>query len=406
MAKKKLSAKKRIIGTSLNNLKELVIHFARSGKNILLIGASGTGKELFAELYCNEIGRKFAPINCSGISDTVLSSELFGHIKGAYTGAHNDRSGILSNYGKRGVIFLDEIGSASPSFQAAILRVLQTGDYKPVGSDEFVNIRNINELRIIAASLNKKNLREDLVNRFHIFYIPDLHERKEDIPDLIKEFCKNSGIQYISCPALDFLKDYHWPGNVRELETVLEKAIILCERNNVTIIKRNDFPSIYFDQEQDNSKKVKIAELKATSLPFEDSFFLKDPSPSYPQPRLSLAEAEFLTYFNDEEYGPKVESLLRRKRDKKLISILDDIGPMLKTNFAGLNKSLSLQPTFENTTPEEWENFFYEYHVKQGRGGVAIEKLFEGRINNKTAGRHLKEAKKRLKTTDIKNHKQ
>jgi transcriptional regulator with GAF, ATPase, and Fis domain len=97
MPEKKSSVKKRIIGASLKNLKELVIHFAKSGKNILLIGASGTGKELFAELYCNEIGRKFAPVNCSGISDTFLNSELFGHIKGAYTDAYKDRAGILSN---------------------------------------------------------------------------------------------------------------------------------------------------------------------------------------------------------------------------------------------------------------------------------------------------------------------
>jgi DNA-binding NtrC family response regulator len=393
------SKKNNIIGTSLSNLKELVCQFALAGKNILLIGASGTGKELFAELYKKKSGRKnFAPVNCSGISDTILGSELFGHKKGSFTDAHKDRPGILSKYGKDGVIFLDEIGDASTSFQAAILRVLQTGDFKPVGSDTFENIGKLNELRIIAATSKTENLREELSYRFHRFYIPDLYDRKDDIPELIKHICNELEIKYISRMALNYLNDgWFWPGNIRELKTVLEQASILCKNNNDDTIRCDHLNSIYFDLTKDLSKKMAVNKLRIKSKPLESSYFLKNSTPPKSTIRLSLEEINALATIDDKEWGSVEESLLGRERDKLIISILKAIKPKRDVLLNLLSKHLSSEITFENTTPAEWDKLFWKHHAKQNRGGAEIERLFKGRINNRTASYNLRKLKKKFK---------
>lgn len=385
----------KIIGTSLSNLKKIVAQFSKEGKNILLIGSTGTGKELFAQLYQEESGRdKFAPVNCSGISDTVLSSELFGHVKGSFTDALDDRKGILSEYSKNGVIFFDEIGGASLSFQTAILRVLETGDYKPVGSDDFKNINNLNDLRIIAATSSKENLRQDLLYRFHPLYIPDLADRKEDIPELIEHFCKSLQTKYISQKALNYLKDWYWGGNVRELKAVLEQASFLSKKAGDSIIKCNHFHSIYFDSDQDESTKTSVSNLPSKSTPYDYKHFFIDPQTSEINSRLSLIEARTRTFFDDKTWGPIEESLLQRERDSILISILKEIKPMVKRVIGDLNKAPSSRITFENTIPEEYKTLFWEHHAKKNRGGTEIEKLFSGKINKKTAQRNLNKAKK------------
>ena len=231
-----LPTKDKIIGTSLNNLKELVIQYANQGTNILLSGPRGSGKELFARLYQERTGCKkerFAPINCSGISNSALISELFGHKKGSFTDEKTDRKGLISKYGKNGVIFLDEIGDASQSFQAALLRVLQTGDYKPLGSDNFEKLER-KEMRIISATTKADKVRPELKDRFATLYVPGLPVliKHGDLPGLIKAFCQDNEVNYISQEALKMLKGYLWLGNVRQLKRVLSDAILLCKERN------------------------------------------------------------------------------------------------------------------------------------------------------------------------------
>jgi transcriptional regulator with AAA-type ATPase domain len=187
-----------IIGASLNNLKSIIETFALQGEKLLFLGGRGTGKELLAKLYKKYSKReKFIPINCAGISDSLLLSELFGHKKGAFTGADSDREGILSKWGEQAVIFLDEIGDASERFQAALLRVLETGDYTRVGEDDPRNI-DLNKTRLVAATTKHRGIRSELLDRFICLTIPALSERQSDIPLFLKHFMKNSNIEYIS----------------------------------------------------------------------------------------------------------------------------------------------------------------------------------------------------------------
>ena len=209
---------------------------------VLLFGETGTGKELIAKAIHYNSGRRkklFVAQNCGALPDTLLESELFGHVRGAFTGAVADRKGLFEA-ADGGTIFLDEIADTSPAFQLRLLRVLQEGEIKPVGSTKTARI----DVRVIAAT--NKDLeklvaeglfREDLYYRLNIFPIilPPLRERGTDIPELTSHFIrKYSGklkkqIPGISPEALDLLRNAHFPGNIRELENEIERAVTLAE---------------------------------------------------------------------------------------------------------------------------------------------------------------------------------
>ena len=233
----------RIIGKSrkMKELFDFLAQVAPSEATVLILGESGTGKELVANAIHHNSPRTqqpFVKVACAALPETLLESELFGHEKGAFTGAIARREGRFQA-AHRGTIFLDEVGEMSPAIQTKLLRVLQEREFEPVGSSRTAKV----EVRVIAATnkdlgkeIKEGRFREDLFYRLNVIPIqlPPLRERKEDIPGLANHFLslyreKNKkDIKEISPKALDLLIRYDWPGNIRELENCLERAVIVA----------------------------------------------------------------------------------------------------------------------------------------------------------------------------------
>ena len=221
---------------------------AQSDVTVLLTGESGTGKELAARAIHALSARKDQPffaINCSAIPETLLESELFGHIKGAFTGAIRDKIGVFQA-ADGGTLFLDEIGDTSPLLQLKLLRVLQEGEIRRVGDDRAIKIN----VRLITATnrnlqtlMAEGTLREDFYYRIHVFEItlPPLRERRTDIPLLVKHFIEenakifNREIHEVAQDALQRLQEYGWPGNIRELKNAIEHAFVTVTGNCITL---------------------------------------------------------------------------------------------------------------------------------------------------------------------------
>lgn len=244
MAESKEDTTERIVGSSqkMQEIYKVIGQVAPSDVTVLLRGESGTGKELFARaIYHHSLrsDRPFLPVNCAAIPDTLLESELFGHEKGAFTGAISRKIGKLEQC-SGGTIFLDEIGDMSLSTQAKILRVIQDKSFERLGGRETIKT----DVRFIAAT--NKNLeeaiikgffREDLYYRLNVVSvtIPPLRERKEDIPELVSYFLNKfnkelkKDILGITPEGMNKVNNYNWPGNVRQLENVIKRAMILCK---------------------------------------------------------------------------------------------------------------------------------------------------------------------------------
>jgi DNA-binding NtrC family response regulator len=236
-----------IIGQSskMQDVFRLVEKVVDTDTTVLIRGESGTGKELVA-MAIHQNGprakKPFIAINCAAIPENLLESELFGHEKGAFTGADRMKQGKFELAGS-GTIFLDEIGDLSPSMQVKLLRVLQSKQIERLGGTESIQVN----ARVITATnrnledlLKVKQFREDLYYRINIFpiFLPPLRERKEDLPILIEYFIKkfcNDQSKPISPEAEKLLLAYHWPGNVRELENVIERASLLCGENHIQL---------------------------------------------------------------------------------------------------------------------------------------------------------------------------
>ncbi len=236
----------KIVGKSpaMRNIYNLIKQVAKTRTNILITGESGTGKELIAKAIHEESARKdnpFVVVNCGGIPETLMESELFGHKKGAFTGATQDKKGLFETADK-GTIFLDEIGELSLPIQVKLLRAVQERVFKPVGSNEDVSV----DIRIISAT-NKKledeviagNFREDLFYRLNVIEIkvPPLRERKGDLRVLAQHFLEKYSremgkeVSKISSYAIDLLNKYDFPGNIRELENLMERSVALSSTN-------------------------------------------------------------------------------------------------------------------------------------------------------------------------------
>jgi DNA-binding NtrC family response regulator len=216
--------------------------------NVLISGESGTGKELVARAIHYGSARStapFVPVNCTAIPESLLESELFGHVKGAFTGANVSRTGFFQ-IADGGTVFLDEIGDASQSLQAKLLRVIQSKEITRVGSSHAIKVNT----RIVAAThqdlevlIGKNQFREDLFYRLSVLdiHIPSLREHKEDIPLLIghftASFCREMKREPVSFSdqAIEALMNYAWPGNVRELENLIQKLIIIAERDTIDV---------------------------------------------------------------------------------------------------------------------------------------------------------------------------
>ena len=230
---------------SMKRVFELIRQVAKWDTTVLIRGESGTGKELIANAIHYNSPRSNAPfvkLNCAALPDNLLESELFGHEKGAFTGAVSMRKGRFEQ-ADGGTIFLDEIGEISPTFQAKLLRVLQEGEFERVGGSKTLKVN----VRVIAATnkdletaVDEGDFREDLYYRLNVMplNIPALRERSEDIPELanflVEKISKNQNRNLeITDSAVRMLMRYHWPGNVREMENTLERAAIMSEEGRI-----------------------------------------------------------------------------------------------------------------------------------------------------------------------------
>ncbi len=251
-----------LIGESfqIKKIYELVHSVARTDTTVMIRGESGTGKELVAKAIHINSNRKYSPIitvNCGALAETLLESELFGHEKGAFTGAQFRRKGKFE-MADGGTIFLDEIGSISLRMQIELLRVIETKQFNRVGGNELIK----SDFRVVTATnepleelVKTGKFREDLYYRLNVFniIIPPLRERRDDIPLLVNFFINkfssvmNKKIKSVSKEAMDFLMNYAWPGNVRELENAIERAMVVGKSDSIIVedlpfhVSRNSF---------------------------------------------------------------------------------------------------------------------------------------------------------------------
>jgi len=232
----------QLIGTSapVLDLLQEIERVAKSDAKVLITGESGVGKELVAlAVHTRSLraDKPFVAVNCAGLPETLLESELFGHVRGSFTGAYRDKPGKLE-LADQGTVFLDEIGEMTLRMQGLLLRFLETGEIQKVGADRTVGAVSV---RVIAATnrslvemIGQGQFREDLYYRLNVIHlhVPPLRERKEDIPQLVDHFLRNLSqrsdgpVRGLAPEAYAALTDYSWPGNVRELENVIERLIV------------------------------------------------------------------------------------------------------------------------------------------------------------------------------------
>jgi transcriptional regulator with PAS, ATPase and Fis domain len=245
-----------LVGNSpkMRQVHALISKIADSNSTILITGESGTGKELAARAiheFSQRREQPFVPVNCGAIPEELLESELFGHVRGAFTGAVNSRQGRFQ-LANGGTLFLDEIGEMSPKLQVKLLRVLQERQFEPVGSDRGVQV----DVRVVAATnrdlqvaVREGRFREDLFYRLNVLpvHLPPLRERESDVALLVKHFLglhgarKGKRVVRIDSAALAVLEEYRWPGNVREVENLIERLIVLNEDGTIGVEELPDY---------------------------------------------------------------------------------------------------------------------------------------------------------------------
>jgi len=245
----------KLVGTSpsITNLQEEIFYAAKCDAKVLVTGESGAGKEIVARLIHAGSPRsrsQLVTVNCAALSETLLETELFGHVRGSFTGAYRDRLGAFEQ-AHRGTVFMDEVGETSPRMQGLLLRFLETGEIQRVGSDQ---VQNRVDVRVIAAtnrnlmeSVAAKTFREDLYYRLNVIHIrvPPLRDRGEDVPVLLRFFLDQFAKQYqvespaLSAEAMQTLCEHPWPGNVRELKNVVERLVVRAKTGE---IGRDDLP--------------------------------------------------------------------------------------------------------------------------------------------------------------------
>ena len=261
----------------MNKIFEIIRKVAPYKSTILITGESGTGKELVAKaIHYNSDRSKmfFVPVNCGAIPENLLESELFGHVKGAFTDAIRTKKGLFEE-ADEGTIFLDEIGELPAQLQVKLLRVLQDGEIRRVGESKSIQIN----VRIIAATVkdlakevNEGRFRDDLFYRLNVLHlsIPPLRERKEDIPLLIQHFINkhnqnlNKHVKEVDSKALELLMNYKWSGNVREVENTIERALVLTDGDRIELDNlpfeiqnfQNEVPMVPMAEEEYSVKKA------------------------------------------------------------------------------------------------------------------------------------------------------
>jgi len=257
-------------GPAMRRVYQLIRKVAPTDAAVLLVGETGTGKGMVARAVhqlSKRSGGPFIRVNCGALAENLLESELFGHVRGAFTGAVSNRTGRFEA-AHTGTVFLDEINSTSPHLQVKLLRVLQDREFERVGDTQTIRV----DTRVIAASnvdlveeVQAGRFREDLYYRLNVvtIYLPPLRERREDIPELVGHFLRqfnqknNRHVPHVRREAMEALQSYDWPGNVRELQNYIERAVILAPGDEITcdllpdaVLGRKP-PSIGFGRPQD-----------------------------------------------------------------------------------------------------------------------------------------------------------
>jgi two-component system response regulator AtoC len=277
-----------IIGKNkkMQDLFELIKDIAKTNSTVLIRGESGTGKELIANAIhfnSDRIEKPFVKVNCGVLAENLLESELFGHVKGAFTGAIKDKVGRFE-LAHGGTIFLDEIGDISANMQLKLLRVLQEGEFERVGGNDTKKV----DVRILAATnqnleeaMKNGNFRQDLYYRLNVIPldVPPLRERKDDIPLLVTYFLEKFNtdfkkkIEAVDDEAMSYLQTYEWPGNIRELENLMERAIVL---NKSGVLKVADFPIFVSEVETEQEMDIHTSnDLTGIVDSFEKKIILK-----------------------------------------------------------------------------------------------------------------------------------
>jgi len=283
-------------GPAMEKVYRLTRQVAKSNASVLLLGETGTGKELIAKAVHQLSPRGTGPfvrVNCGALSESLLESELFGHVRGSFTGAIDNRTGRFEA-AHTGTVFLDEINSTTPKLQVKLLRVLQEREFERVGDTQTIRV----DTRVIAASnrdlleeVEADKFREDLYYRLNVvpIHLPPLRERREDIPELISHFLNayneenDRYVVHIERKALDALQEYAWPGNVRELQNYIERAVVMAPGDELTC---ELLPDTVLGQRRPRSTRFKEPDLEtlafelvqqalATAGPQEDALHTK-----------------------------------------------------------------------------------------------------------------------------------
>ncbi|QWR78019.1 sigma-54-dependent transcriptional regulator [Candidatus Magnetomonas plexicatena] len=281
------SSFENIIGKSQNIVQifKIIKQTEESDSNVLITGESGTGKELAARaIHYNSkrSGNRFVAVNCGAISKNLIESELFGHVKGAFTGAIREKSGFFES-ASMGTLFLDEIGETTPDFQVKLLRTLQDGEFYRVGGNTPLN----SNVRVIAATncdiqkaVSDGSFREDLYYRLNVIgiHIPPLRERRDDIPLLAIHFLKKASAKYehkpeleITSEAMNALLNYDFPGNIRELENFMEYAVAVAKGDKITV---NHLPQTFRKMHITQSRTETLKPLKDAMEDYERSLLV------------------------------------------------------------------------------------------------------------------------------------
>ena len=335
---------------------KMIERLADTDSTILILGESGTGKELVAKALHFNSRRQFSPfvpVNCSALPENLLESELFGHRKGAFTGAINDKKGLFQE-ADGGTIFLDEVGSMSAMLQSRLLRVLQEREVRRVGD----NIPIYVNVRVVAASnepLEKRikdgTFREDLYYRLNVIpvHLPGLRERRDDVPLLVSHFLRDkvharTGKPFqITRQAMETLCAHHWPGNVRELENAIERACALCEDG---FIRVTDLPPVlhqYF-KESPSDTVFEVPSVPSSSSPSRKNAdqALYPVSAMPPQAGQSAADAvsnrplgQLKTFLREQELAYLNQALAHTGGDK------EKAAELLNISLATLYRKLS-----------------------------------------------------------------
>jgi two-component system response regulator HydG len=277
---------KSLLGQSpaIRSLDAEIAFASRCDAKVLITGESGVGKEVVARLVHAQSSRRRAAlvtVNCAALSDTLLETELFGHVRGSFTGAYRDRAGALE-LAHRGTVFMDEVGETSPRMQGLLLRFLEQGEIQRVGSDA---VQSVVDVRVIAAtnrqlidSVAEKTFREDLYYRLNVIQmrVPPLRERREDIALFLDFFLQQFSAQYkipqptVSSAALALLCGYAWPGNVRELRNVVERLVV---RASGAEIEPRDLPMELLRGPSTDQPPAAAAPIAAPGRPVADALF-------------------------------------------------------------------------------------------------------------------------------------